>query len=116
MPWPYPHGVTVTVHRAGAKNPRTQERGPETPHELEHCAYDRGTTSGEDDVAGKATTTAPRVFAAYDADVDPETDELEVPGTSGRWHVDGEVLRHRSSLTGTEACSEIGLTRRKGAR
>lgn len=117
MPWPYAHGITATVHRAGQVNPRTQERGPEPDsHELEHCAFDRGSTSRTDNGGDTAVIAEPRLFAAYDADVDPATDEISVPGSQGRWFIDGEVLRHRSPLTGTEACSEIRLTRRKGAR
>lgn len=116
MPWPYKYGLTAQVHRAQVDD-RTQDRGTEQPvRELEHCSFDRGSTSGSDDAGDAGTETRPRLFAAYDADVDPRTDQISIEGYPGRWDVDGDVLRHRSALTGDEACSEIRLIRRKGAR
>lgn len=113
MGWPYPHGVTVTVHRA-SHDPRTQERGAESTHELEHCLHDPGTTR-RDVTVGASITTNPTVYAAYGADV-TEVDELTVPGTTGRWQIDGDILRHRNNRTGRAACSEIRLTRKRGQR
>lgn len=114
MGWPYRYGITVTVHRP-TFDIRTRERsGEDAEHQLPQCLFDPGTTRRAESVDETIQTT-PTVYAAYDADV-LDADELTVPGTTGRWYLDGEVRRHRNDLTGRQACSEIRLTRRKGAQ
>lgn len=111
MPWPFRRGRTVTVTRSTI-NPRTQDRSEPTAHTLDRCAWDPGTT--RENAEGDSATTTPRVFAAYDADILP-TDQVSVDGVPGVWEVDGEIIRWRNDLTGTEACSEIRLTRKRGS-
>lgn len=114
MGWPFRAGRTVTVHRSTV-NPRTQDRSTPETHELEWCAWDPGSTSETRGADGTTVVTKPRVFAAYDADV-LDTDEFSIAGVPGMWEVAGDILRWRNDLTTTEACSEIPLTRKRGAK
>ncbi|MCM0622508.1 hypothetical protein [Nocardioides bruguierae] len=114
MPWPFQHGRTATVTRY-IRDDRTQSRtiAPDQPPPLLSCAWDPGTTSAVLG-PGMSISSSPRLLAAYDADVDPATDEITVEGVAGVWQIDGEVQRHRNDLTARQACAEIHLTRKAG--
>jgi hypothetical protein len=112
MPWPFRRGRTVNV-TVYTSDKRTQERtvDDEDSFVMLRCAYDPGSTRENED--GSQVTQSPRVFGPYDAAV-PTDATITVAGVDGLWEVDGEILRWRNDLTGTEACCEIKLTRKRG--
>lgn len=112
--WPWRHGRTVTVIVHGIDD-RTQDRvaDPDRSAIVEGCAFDPGTTNATA-VAGVTVTQQPRLFGPYELDVEVRATTVLIDGDE--WEVDGAVLRWRNDLTGREACSEIPLTRTRGAR
>lgn len=112
MPYPFRRGRTVTVTNY-TRDDRTAERTVDTDASftMPGCAFNPGTTDETDD--GSTVTQYPRVYGRYGADIRPDS-TIAISGVPGVFEVNGEVAQWRNDLTGTEACCEIKLIRKRG--
>lgn len=110
--WPFPYGVDITIRRV-VRDDFSGDRIESHEHILTACYVDEGSTT-EANTMGESVVTKPRVFAAYDADV-LSADEVVIPGRTGTWQVDGDVLRHRNPFTGWAPMSEFRIMQTRGA-